>query len=190
MIIAVCGRKHSGKTTTINILNRLILENSNKTAQIINFVDPIKRIGSFIANEDINFWNDDNTKKEFVPILGCTRREFMIKFGTDFAHPLNESMWIDYFDNHIKNHRNVNIWLIGDLRMIHEVEYLNKLNQKVLILKTVGDPANLEDGSHVNHKSENQIDSIDAKYIIDTDRLSKRQMIEFIKLILITENII
>ena len=192
-LIAFAGKRHSGKSTAVNIIARLLNE-----ARISNFItalaEPIKLIGSMIAMDNINNWFDDSGKLEYVKTLNMTRREFLTRFGTDFMHEHNKNIWLEHLLNRI-NALKAKVIIIEDLRMIHEYKYIKNINAhtnqqfKVLIIKMEGNPAGFEDVNST-HASETEVDSLNADYTINTDITDRPSMIYKLKELLTIEEIL
>lgn len=198
MIIAICGKRHSGKSTTENMLMRILKEESKACASFA-LAAPIKNIAASIEYyntvDERNFsdihafeyfkirnkWDTDIGKKELMTGTNITRREFLIKFGSEFMHPICINAWLNEFKyRYFKNPKA--IWIIPDLRMVHEYKYLKtNINSKLLVIKLIGDPAQLSDDIMSNHKSETETDLIEADLEINTDNVSKDIMITILK---------
>ncbi len=178
----ISGQRHSGKTTVTNIIKRIL--NEHKVSNInIALAEPIKQIGNMIANDNINLWSDDNGKKEYVERLGMTRRDFMMKFGTDFMHKFNENVWCEIAYERMVN-RPRKVYIIEDVRMKHEYDYFasraNEFNN-VISIKTIGNPANFDDIA-IDHKSENQIDLIHSTIEFNTEDYDKQPIADYLLL--------
>lgn len=161
MIIAVIGKKRSGKDTFANYLV------NNYGFKKYGFGDPVKEICKLMfgfSQEQI----DTDLKEEKDTRWNITPRETFQIIGTEFGRNFinqklpnlncyNEQFWIRKFElwykEQIKLNPNIKI-VINDVRFLNEVECLKKLNAVFIKI-------NRHTGLIDNHISENNLNNID-----------------------------
>lgn len=161
MIIAVIGKKRSGKDTFANYLV------NNYGFKKYGFGDPVKEICKLMfgfSQEQI----DTDLKEEKDTRWNITPRETFQIIGTEFGRNFinqklpnlncyNEQFWIRKFElwyyKQIKLNPNIKI-VISDVRFLNEFECLKKLNAVFVKI-------NRHTGLIDNHISENNLNNID-----------------------------
>jgi len=149
MVIAIHGKKGSGKNTIANIINK------DNQFVITAFAEPIKNeiIRIFkLKNEDEY---DEFKRKEFNE-LNVNGRRIVREIGM-LMRSYDETQFIKYVDNIISKNKNV---IITDLRFQNELVYL-KVLKDIIFIKVKRD----EDND--NHISEQEFDDKYFNYIID-----------------------
>ena len=143
MIIAICGKKGSGKDTLANI----IIENYNFTRYA--FGDDIKEIAKILFNfdEDQLYGN----KKDIIDKnWNITPRDFYQKFGTEYIQTIFPNLfpqiftknnisirefWLKKFEiwynDNIKKHK-IFFVVISDLQFLHEYNYIKKMGGYII----------------------------------------------------------
>lgn len=169
MIIAIGGKKGSGKDTIGNIL-------CNKyNFQRFAFGDAVKNVCKTIFN--LNNEQLIGDKKDKLDLnLGVTPRELYQKIGTEFGKDyINDlipnlkikrgELWINIIRNKIKKSKEKNI-VITDLRFIDELNMVKEFNGKTIYV--------IRNNSNDNHISE----TIDSKYFdtIIKNNLTKKEL--------------
>ena len=167
MVIAVTGKKRSGKNTLTSYLR-------NKYNFIeYAFAQPIKKL-----SYDLFDWNpeEDEDLKECVdPRWGISRRQFWQWFGTDamqlalgeyyadYKKITGRNVWVKIFENFYEKNKDKNI-CISDFRFPHEEAYLRSINAVTVKLIRKA-PDNKMD----MHESEMHIDSLITDVTIYND---------------------
>jgi hypothetical protein len=168
MLIAVLGRKSSGKDTFANVL-------TNEFDFIrYAFADPLKKgIQAFfnLSNEQLY---DVKLKEEIDPRWGVSPRTLFQVIGTDiFQFSIKKFIpnlkgesrnhWVilfkEWYLENLSKNPNFKV-IISDARFQHEIEEIKNLGGKVVkIIRIMGEVNN------DMHQSENEIDSIPEKFI-------------------------
>jgi dephospho-CoA kinase len=183
MLIAILGKKSSGKDTFSNYL--INHQGFIKYA----FGDPLKKgIQSFFNLSDQQL-TDERLKEEIDERWGVSPRKLFQIIGTDIFQKsiydfipdlkLNNNNnnntdnskkhWVylfkEWYLNEIKKNPNVKV-IVSDTRFLHEVETIKELNGKIIKIIRPTDKnknINLND----THQSENEINEIPAEMIDD-----------------------
>lgn len=122
-IIAVSGKKRSGKDTFCRIASEYIKEKYNLDYENKKFADKLKQICSLMTGIPLEHWYDGNHYDDIIPLWNITIRQFMQKLGTECArNVLHPDSWIfALFAEYKKDDR----WIITDLRFQNEALFLN-----------------------------------------------------------------
>ena len=169
MIIAVCGKKGSGKDS---IANYLIEKYGFKREK---FADPIKKIALIMYPT----WGERHIEgdlKEIVdPEYGISPRQVMQVIGDDFAQKFlcenfpeyrettGRKLWVRNLIKRIDLSQN---YVISDMRYVHESHELHDKVDEVLIVKVERSSINNKD----EHRSENQIRFITPDRLFTNDQ--------------------
>jgi len=166
--IGLLGNKGSGKDTLADYLVK------EKNFVKYSFAKPIKDIAKIMFYLDDEQLYDD--KKELIDKRwNLSPREIIQKIGTEIGQfmifdifpKLKDKIsyrcfWLKHFEIFLENNKDKNI-VISDVRFIHEVKYLKKLNFN--IIKINRDNLKID-----NHISENEINNIkDIDYVINNN---------------------
>lgn len=170
IIIALIGKKQSGKDTFYNIL-----EKNGYNMHQVAFATPIKQIAKILFD-----FNDEElygSKKEIVnEEWGIKPREFYQIFGTEiFQHDIHKylpslkckqkTIWANILRKNIEEMRHTSkIIVITDLRHIHEKEIIQDLPNIYFVKINRNNIANID-----NHISETELNTITCDYIINND---------------------
>jgi hypothetical protein len=157
-IIAIAGRKQSGKTTSAEFIKKTFEDNKLGSAKIYNFADPLKKdvcmnifgltyhqcYGSDESkNELVNcYWPGTNSK--------MTAREVMQYVGTDVFRKIQQNVWADATIYKIQSEK-PDLAIVADCRFPNEVEVITAVSG--LAIKLNRNPYNS------NHASEAALDS-------------------------------
>jgi hypothetical protein len=168
MLIAVLGRKSSGKDTFANVL----ISEFGFTKYA--FADPLKKgIQSFFNLSDEQLY-DVKLKEEIDPRWGVSPRTLFQVIGTDiFQFSIKKFIpnlkgdtrnhWVilfkEWYLENLSKNPNFKV-IISDARFLHEIEEIKNLGGKVIKIIRVMNEVNND-----MHQSENEIDSIPEKYI-------------------------
>ena len=169
MIIAICGKKGSGKDTIGNYL----CEKFNFIK--LNFADPLKEACRNIFDlTDEQLYGD---KKETIDeYWNTTPREIMQFVGTDLLRfhmkdkfpEIKNNIWVMLMEKKIINilRKNPNQHIvIADLRFINEYNLINKFGG--IVFKVTKN--NLYDIVGLTHQSEIEMNEIKYKYLIENN---------------------
>ena len=182
MLIAILGKKSSGKDTFSNYLL------NNQGFIKYAFGDPLKKGIQCFFNLSDEQLNNERLKEEIDERWGVSPRKLFQIIGTDifqksiydFIPDLklnnqnqnqNENQikghWVylfkEWYLNEIKKNPNVKV-IISDARFLHEVKTIKELNGKIIKIIRPQDKnknINLND----SHQSENEINDIPAEMI-------------------------
>lgn len=169
MLIAVLGRKSSGKDTFANVL----INEFGFTRYA--FADPLKKgIQSFFNLSDEQLY-DVRLKEEIDPRWGVSPRTLFQVIGTDiFQFSIKKFIpnlksdarnhWVilfkEWYLENLSKNPNFKV-IISDARFLHEIEEIKNLGGQVIKITRFNNLINNND----MHQSENEIDSIPEKYI-------------------------
>lgn len=150
MIIALAGRKQSGKTTCCEYISKIF----TGTKKIYNFADPLKTICMDILGLTYDqCYGTDDQKNELVDCYWhhkqLSAREVMQILGTDMFRAMQKNVWSDATIRQIiKDH--YDLALIADCRFPNEVEAVKQAGGIVIKLS--------RDLYHSKHASETALD--------------------------------
>lgn len=165
-IIAICGRKRSGKDTVANHLCKLFGYKNVKISDQLKIV--VKQLFNFTDNQV------ELDEKESIDIRwGVSPRQAMQFFGTEIMQyeiqklipNIGRLFWIrSFIERHIKTINENDRFIISDMRFLHEYEELKKYNIFVITIER----------DHVcdhvcDHASEREYLDIPANLIIHND---------------------
>lgn len=122
-IIAVSGKKRSGKDTFCKIAKKYLQEKYNLEYQNKKFADKLKLICSIMTGTPLEYWYDGSHYDDIIPMWNITIREFMQKLGTEGTREiLHPDTWIfSLFSDYKKDDK----WIITDLRFQNEALFLS-----------------------------------------------------------------
>lgn len=185
IIIAMAGRKQSGKTSACEFIsklftneyyNRMVIDQSDycEVSKIYNFADPLKKmcIDIFGFTQEQCYGSDDQ-KNEFVnckwPDSGksMSAREVMQYVGTNIFRKMQHNVWADATVRKIQ-HEKLPLSLIADCRFPNEVQAIKNAGGLVIKLKR-----NLYNSSHESEMAldEDQYDASNFDMVIDNTDL-------------------
>jgi len=160
MIIAISGKKGSGKSTIGEIFrnNGYILD---------SFANSVKDICTILFNYDRNKlegiteedrkWRENTNNK-----YNITPREAMILVGTEFGRKMiNENIWIDTLFNRYDKNDNKKL-VITDLRFPNEYEEIKKRGGIIIRI-------NRYNNKNLHYETECLLDEYKFDYIIDNN---------------------
>ena len=162
MIIGICGKKFSGKSTVAGMLH-------NATGYpVVSFADKLKDVTCILSGctrddlEDYNFKELVNVPPYLVPYCGDaekpTFRAFLQYFGSEVMRGVNDNIWIDCTLSNCGEDA-----IISDCRFPNEAKAIKERGG--IVIKVVRPDAKAED----SHQSETLIDEIDADYTLWND---------------------
>ena len=159
MIIGICGKKYSGKSTVAELL-------FNATGfRVVSFADKLKDVACVLGEctrvqlEDYYFKENTIVPDYLQPYCGDakrpTYRAFLQHFGSEIMRGVNDSIWIDctlgYADEDL---------IVSDVRFPNEAKAIK--DRGGIIIKIVRESCKSNDA----HCSETSIDEVQADYII------------------------
>lgn len=155
MIIALAGRKQSGKTTSCEFIANVFLGNHLGRVAIYNFADPLKKLCIDILGISYDqCYGTDDRKNELVNCYWdnkqLTAREVLQLVGTDMFRKMQKNVWSEATIRKIQTDK-PDLALIADCRFPNEVEVVKKSGGLVIKLNR-----NLFDS---DHPSETALDS-------------------------------
>lgn len=145
MIVAISGKKGSGKTTLAQLLQRE-LHYERKS-----FADPIYHIVSQLTHKPISYLK--YYKEEMV--LGKPIRHWLQIIGADLRNQIHPDIWVCYLMNQYTPQSH---WIIDDQRYENEAEALTDVNS--ILIKLTGR------GEEDTHDSEHGLDHWDRWDIV------------------------
>jgi hypothetical protein len=153
-IIALTGKKETGKTTFAEMLRHEITEDPSKMAMTHSFATPLKKM---IEDTGICKHRELFEKKtEFS-------RMMMQKIGTEIVRRVDPDYWCKVMWNTLKNtflHEPNFIVIIDDLRFLNEYKMINSLGG--MVVRIVRDMKQRKD----NHQSETEMDCFAQSAIV------------------------
>jgi hypothetical protein len=184
-IIAIAGRKQSGKTTSAEFIKKTFEDNKLGTAKIYNFADPLKKdvcmnifgltyhqcYGSDESkNELVNcYWPGTNSK--------MTAREVMQYVGTDVFRKIQQNVWADATIHKIQSEKS-DLAIIADCRFPNEVEVVTAVSG--LAIKLNRNPYNSTHASEAAFDVD-VYDQANFDLILNNQTLNIQQQNNFIK---------
>lgn len=162
MLIGICGKKFSGKSTLARLLH-------NATGyQLVSFADKLKDVTCVLSGctrenlEDYDFKENQCVPPYLLPYCGNatkpTFRAFLQYFGSEVMRSVNDSIWIDCTLGNCGSDA-----IISDVRFPNEAKAVKARGG--IVIKIVRPDAKAED----SHQSETRIDEIEADYTIWND---------------------
>ncbi len=127
-IIAFNGPIGVGKTTTAQCFER------DHGFKILSFAQPMKEALVALTGIPMEYWVQEELKKQIIPWLGITHRDLMQRFATDF---LRDMVHPEYFvikmRQEFDKYPDANI-AIDDLRFENEAKLVHEFNGNVYTL--------------------------------------------------------
>ena len=206
-LIAISGKKQSGKNAIAKIINQL----TNNKYEEKCFADKLKDIICIFINstreqlEDESFkskelgeewWYFKGRNGSLIPYSEDSKRNeedlikptprFLLQFiGTDLLrNQLHPEIWVNsLFTDYQPNNLIYPSWCITDMRFLNEMEAVKKRNGITIRVNR-----NLEE-SKDQHESETELDNAEFDYVITNDGTIE-ELIEKVREILIKEKLI
>lgn len=162
MLIGICGKKFSGKSTVARLLH-------NATGyEVRSFADKLKDVTCVLSGctredlEDYEFKENELVPDYLRPYCGNadkpTFRAFLQHFGSEVMRSINDNIWIDCtLENGSEN------VIVSDCRFPNEAKAVKARGG--IVIKVVRPDTKAND----SHQSETQIDEIGADYTIVND---------------------
>lgn len=167
MIVGITGKIGSGKSTCANhLVKKGYTEYSMST--------PLKEIGKIFGFSDRQLYGTQEQKLQIHPHWGISSRTFLQKTGTELfrdAMPkiipdmkIERTIWVDLFK--LKYKKEPKLYVISDIRFLDEAAMIKELDG--IIIRTIRDnKVSSESKVEHNHRSEMEMDQIEADYVID-----------------------
>jgi len=172
--IALSGKAKSGKDTFSKLL---ISSFKEKNPYIIikssAFADPIKKIIKlmFPQTKDKYLYGKSEYRENIIPgaFLNnspLTYRLLLQNLGTEVAQSYKKDIWLDVMDSKLKKaEKSTNIFIITDLRFIHEYNYVK--NNNFIIIRVLRN--NNSNMTHISETDQNNLKDSDFDYIINNN---------------------
>jgi len=147
-IIGITGVARSGKDTLFNAISEI---NKNLKFKRIALADELKsECDEFlIKNIGISAFTEETKEKEII-------RPFLVTYGTHIRRKLNENCWIEKAEHTMLNSKDVDCFVITDVRFLNEMEWIKSKGGKVLHISRDGIlPANKEESENDPHLRDN-----------------------------------
>lgn len=131
--IAVSGKANSGKNTFSSILSDNMKFAGSKE-KIVALADPMKQIVKMMfpeASDECLYGPSELRSKKisdkYLDLNGniLTYRRILIDLGA-FGRKYNDSMWLNYIINDVNKSKDINTYIVSDIRYIEEFEYFKK----------------------------------------------------------------
>jgi len=148
MIIGICGKMHSGKSTFARYLR-----NELPNSQIVSLATPIKELAHSITSPRNG--NDANDKEKIRPLYQAIGETMKQLYGQNYWLNIFEHNYARYFDDN-KNHI-----IIDDIRFPFEAKFIQ--NRQGYVAKIERD-TDINDNS--NHVSELMVSKVVANCVI------------------------
>ena len=155
MIIGLCGKMGSGKTTTFNLLQ----DRLGSDVVLVKFASPLYEAQDYLY-EKFGFG---------FPVV--KDRKLLQWLGTDWAREKNENVFVDVFKQRVSGLvANGKIVICDDCRFLNEAEAIRELGGTVIKINKMHD-GHAESESNKDHPSERDIDKIQGDFIINNDTI-------------------
>jgi hypothetical protein len=162
MLIGICGKKFSGKSTVARLLH-------NATGYpVVSFADKLKDVTCVLSGctreqlEDYDFKEKQCVPPYLVPYCGDvekpTFRAFLQHFGSEVMRGVNDNIWIDCTLSNCDEN-----CIVSDCRSPNEARAVNERGG--IVIKVVRPDVKTPD----SHQSETLIDEIEADYTLWND---------------------
>jgi len=149
-IIAFTGKMASGKTTAINILNRIASDHMYDS-KLIKFADPLYKIQEYVY-QTCN-----------LPQPRPKDRKLLQYLGTEWGRSKDNNLWVNLWRDDVLWSYNYDIIFNDDCRFNNEAEVIRELDGTIIAIessnKTRASRITLEGIEHASEKG------IDSKYI-------------------------
>ena len=155
IIIGLCGKAYSGKTTAACFFERGLYERKS-------FAKPLKDAAIAMTGLDEKYFYDPDIKFETIPWIGKSPREILQLMGTNFVRQMiNKDFWTLRMEEELSKvelRRNI---VIDDIRFRNEAALVKKLGGTTI--KIQRNTGHENDG----HESENIDFPVD--YVVDNN---------------------
>jgi len=191
IIIAIAGRKQSGKTSACEYISRVFTKEKKAISSIYNFADPLKEICQTILGltHDQCYGTDDQ-KNELVNCYWDNKqlsaREVMQMLGTDMFRKLQHDVWTNATIRKIQDEA-LPLSVIADCRFPNEVDAVKRVGG--LVIKLNRNPHNSTHSSETSLDSNNYNQNI-FDLIINNENISLDQKNQIIHQFLIDKGVL
>lgn len=157
-IIAFTGKKSSGKTTALEVLEHYYSFNPQ------NFADPVKVATGFVYGLKRPEVEDPVLKETVLDRWPFKSPRYLLqKVGTEMFRAEDEDVWIQFMKRNLSAMPEEARVVIGDLRFPNEAAMVKEMGGIIVRIEREG----LE--SDDTHSSETLMDSIEADIVITND---------------------
>ncbi len=156
MIIGLCGRAGSGKTSIATHLK------CTHGARRVALAGPLKRMAQDIYGlTDEQVFGDATIKERVIPHLGVSPRHLLQRLGTEVCRRhLGENVWVNALLATCAENPGA-LWVVDDVRFVNEARILHAAGAQVWRLHCA-DSISTDAGTHA---SEAQVDMIPTALI-------------------------
>jgi len=175
IILAISGKKGSGKDLFYEILNKKLIERSHPVLVKLKFAEPLKQICSVLTDLPLQYFYDHSYYGNTTSINNLTIRELQQQIGTEVFRGFHNNIWIECLKNKLANsYKDFNI-CITDLRFKDEFETLKNMsdeNTTCILVRINIDKMHSSD-EQSKHISETDLDNIDINrwdYVFYNDK--------------------
>lgn len=129
-IIALAGRKGSGKTAVAKMLVK-IMESNNQDVEVASFAQPMKEMLTTLGVPEVNLYGTDEDKMKPLDVLsGESARKAMVTLGTEWGrNQMHPDFWVNLMKKKIQELKKFEeiypksmpvTFIVDDLRFISE----------------------------------------------------------------------
>lgn len=152
-IIAISGKKQSGKDTAARIISRLLLQNTVLYPIPKKFAQGLKEAAAVILRCDEEDFEHEESKNERAAIWlpeDLTKRKFLQLLGTNVAHQIDPAIWVNRSLYNLKEQgsrvyqavQREPVYIFTDVRFPLEASKLLEMGADLL---RIHDPSNLNE---------------------------------------------
>ena len=191
-IIALSGRKQSGKTICAEFLKQLLVSNGYKDVALYSFADPLKEdiCMNMFGLTYLQCYGEDHNKNELVDAYWdnkqLTARDLMQFVGTEIFRKLNSNVWVNALMSKINKTKH-EIVIVCDCRFPNEIEAIKNNNGLVFRLNR-----NPHKSDHISESilDSHMYDWSNFDLIINNANMTVREQFDYLKKAIISFNIL
>lgn len=179
VIIAISGKKGTGKTTLSNLIKKNLLA-EYITVMDYSFAGPLKKAACEIFGWTMEQMDDEVFKTTVDPVFGITPRHALQTLGTEWGRNLIcQDIWLKTADRAISA-SDCQVVLIPDLRFENESSFLRRRDAHIIHIDA---PEDLRKDAKDNHPSESGILKYSSDIHFFNDRKNMRALEDFAELV-------
>lgn len=132
-LIGISGVAGSGKDAFAKIMNKVLMDhycNSKERAsadiffETKKFAYKLKQMAAILTDDSVDAYEDRNQKEEYLPAFGMTRREMLLKLGTEAVrNNVHKNAWV----KGLLGKYNGEKYIITDVRFENEAQEIINL---------------------------------------------------------------